>query len=81
MSQNRFVYYLITKENYWNKPTYNDLRATLIEMKNHALSNNVKAISMPRLGCGLDGLMWNQVKKMLKDEFKDTGIVITVYSL
>jgi len=77
----RFVYYLITKENYWNKPSYEDLTATLIKMKNHCLTNGVQRISMPRIGCGLDGLLWSNVQKILKDVFDGTGIEISVYSL
>ena len=81
LAQNRYVYYLITKERYFHKPTYDTLRASVVYMKNHALANGVTDISFPRLGCGLDGLLWGQVKKMLKEEFKDTGIKLTVYSL
>jgi hypothetical protein len=46
--QDRFVYYLITKEKYWNKPTYEDLQMTLDEMKKHAVANNVPELCMPR---------------------------------
>jgi hypothetical protein len=75
------VYYLITKEKYWNKPTYDSLKLTLVAMRDHAVQNGVKAICMPRLGCGLDGLLWPKVKRSIKEVFDNTGIAITVYSL
>lgn len=78
---NRFVYYLITKEAYWNKPTYGDLKACLEQMKLHCVANKVTKLCMPRIGCGLDGLIWNTVKSMLKEVFGDTDIVVTVYTL
>ncbi|XP_041701066.1 ADP-ribose glycohydrolase OARD1 isoform X1 [Coregonus clupeaformis] len=77
----RFVYYLITKEKYSNKPTYDSLRQSLEDMKFHCLKNGVTAISMPRIGCGLDRLSWDKVAKMLEKIFQPTGIHITVYTL
>ncbi|KAG1961905.1 ADP-ribose glycohydrolase OARD1 [Pimephales promelas] len=44
----RFVYYLITKEKYNQKPTYDSLRKSLVSMREHCLFNGVNSISMPR---------------------------------
>ena len=57
----RYVYYLITKEKYYQKPTYDALKKSLIQMKAHAEEHDVKTICMPRIGCGLDGLLWSKV--------------------
>lgn len=77
---NRWVYYLITKEHYWNKPTYDSLKATLLEMKQHCLENGVQAISMPRLGitslCNLLTLrLWTGWLVMAKCESHTEGSV------
>uniref|UniRef100_A0A8C8JEI6 Macro domain-containing protein n=1 Tax=Oncorhynchus tshawytscha TaxID=74940 RepID=A0A8C8JEI6_ONCTS len=77
----RFVYYLITKEKYSHKPTYDNLRQSLEDMKSHCLQNGVTGISMPRIGCGLDRLSWDKVEEMLKQVFQPTDISITVYTL
>lgn len=77
----RFVYYLITKQRYFDKPTYQTLEQSLQAMKAHCVTNNVKSLSMPRIGCGLDKLQWPQVEEVLNKVFRDTGIVITVYSI
>ncbi|XP_035596298.1 ADP-ribose glycohydrolase OARD1 isoform X1 [Oncorhynchus keta] len=77
----RFVYYLITKEKYSKKPTYDSLRQSLEDMRSHCLKNGVTAISMPRIGCGLDRLSWDKVEKMLEKVFQPTSISITVYTL
>ena len=53
LRQNRYIYYMITKERYFHKPTYNSLTQTLEYMKNHAVINGVDQISMPKIGCGL----------------------------
>jgi O-acetyl-ADP-ribose deacetylase (regulator of RNase III) len=76
----RFVYYLITKSRYFDRPTYETLEDSLKAMKTHCVTNNVKALSMPKIGCGLDKLEWDQVEAILTRLFQDTGIVITIYS-
>ncbi|XP_051781543.1 ADP-ribose glycohydrolase OARD1 isoform X2 [Erpetoichthys calabaricus] len=77
----RFVYYLITKMKVFHKPTYSSLKSSLEAMKMHIVRNEVKSLSMPRIGCGLDRLNWEQVSRMIEDLFKDTDIQITIYSL
>ena len=53
-SPNRFIYYLIVKPRFWNKPTYSSLRAAWEAMLQHAQKHTVKKISIPRLSTGLD---------------------------
>uniref|UniRef100_A0A3B5QL36 O-acetyl-ADP-ribose deacetylase 1-like n=1 Tax=Xiphophorus maculatus TaxID=8083 RepID=A0A3B5QL36_XIPMA len=77
----RFIYYLITKKKASQKPTYVNLRQSLEDMKSHCLENGVNRISIPRIGCGLDQLLWSKVSKILEQIFKETNISITVYSL
>lgn len=72
------VFNLVTKERYFHKPTYEDLDAALREMKNYAVEMGVKRIAMPRIGCGLDRLNWDEVMKMLHEMFIDTDIEIMV---
>ena len=76
-----FIYYLVTKEKYWHKPTYKSLTSSLLDMKKHAVEHQVKIISMPRIGCGLDQLKWEEVKKILIEVFDGTEINICIYSL
>ena len=78
---NRFIYYLVTKKSYWNKPTYYSLEKSLNTMVSHCIENNVKKLSIPRIGCGLDKLKWDKIKEIIEKVFKDTGIDIDVYYL
>ncbi|XP_071750729.1 ADP-ribose glycohydrolase OARD1 [Centroberyx gerrardi] len=77
----RFVYYLITKKKASQRPTYESLEQSLEDMKSHCVMNGVRRISMPRIGCGLDGLKWETVSEILEEVFRRTDISITVYSL
>ncbi|XP_048586652.1 ADP-ribose glycohydrolase OARD1 isoform X2 [Nematostella vectensis] len=77
----RFIYYLVTKEKFWQKPTYETLQQSLVAMSNHAMEHAVTDISMPMIGCGLDQLQWSRVLNIIKDVFKTSGIFITIYRL
>ncbi|XP_077455203.1 ADP-ribose glycohydrolase OARD1 [Stigmatopora argus] len=77
----RFVYYLITKKKASQKPTYDNLRQSLEDMRAHCFKNGVIRISMPRIGCGLDRLKWERVSEILEEVFAATDISITIYSL
>eukprot|EP01128_Nolandella_sp_AFSM9_P006614 TRINITY_DN3443_c0_g1_i1.p1 TRINITY_DN3443_c0_g1~~TRINITY_DN3443_c0_g1_i1.p1 ORF type:complete len:383 (+),score=57.91 TRINITY_DN3443_c0_g1_i1:86-1234(+) len=79
--RSRHVFYLITKAKYWDKPTYTDLRSSLEAMKELCMKLNITELAMPRIGCGLDGLVWNQVKAIVKDVFWLTHIQVRVYRL
>lgn len=72
------VFNLVTKNKYWNKPSYESLRRTLDMMKMTCLENGISKIAMPKIGCGLDRLMWAQVKEDIEKTFEDTDIEILV---
>lgn len=72
------VFNLITKQYYWNKPTYEDLEKSLKSMKSLILGRDIDKIAMPRIGCGLDGLRWILVFPMIRDVFKDIDVEILI---
>ena len=78
-SQSRYIYHLITKQKFYNKPTYGTLRASLERMRTHAEENGVRQISMPCIGSGLDKLEWNVVRQIIQDTFKTSPVAIIVY--
>ncbi len=65
------VYNLVTKERYFNKPTYFTLEEALMNLKRElgypgvADENGAINIAMPYIGCGLDRLQWNEVKEVI----------------
>lgn len=76
----RCIFYLVTKERYFGKPTLATLRAALkslaIELEKRGIAN----LSIPRLGCGLDRLAWADVAALIKETLPQTCAVL-VYSL
>ncbi len=70
---------LITKENYWHKPTNETLRQSLMDLKEKILRGEEgNKLAMPLIGCGLDKLEWNDVSLIIKETFSDTGTEILV---
>ena len=47
---------LVTKERYWQKPTYVTLQKTLNDLKTQCEKYNIKKLAMPKIGCVLDRL-------------------------
>lgn len=80
-----FIYYLITKEKYWYKPTLETLEMSLVSMREHFIKNRTEKmkneIYLPLLGCGLDKLSWSDVKVLLNKTFSDTDIQLYVCRL
>lgn len=69
---------LITKKNYWHKPTYQTLEEALIVCRDICVANNISKIAMPLIGCGLDKLIWDKVSTIIENVFGDTSIDILV---
>lgn len=69
---------LVTKRNYWLKPTYRTLTESLISMREICGDFNINKVAMPLIGCGLDMLQWNKVSDIIKEVFEDTDMEILV---
>ena len=75
----RFIYHLVTKKRFFQKPTYDSLRQSLEAMTNHANKHKVTQISMQEAGCGLDWLEWHEVERLIREICAQTNLSITVY--
>ena len=72
------VFNLITKQHYWDKPTYDTITSALAALKTLTQIYSVKKLAMPKIGCGLDRLEWSEVSEIIKTVFKDVDIEILV---
>lgn len=72
------VFNLITKEKYYNKPTYLTIAKCIKDMARICAENNIKYLAMPKIGCGLDRLQWEAVKGIIEEEFKHLDIEIII---
>lgn len=69
---------LVTKRNYWLKPTYQTLKESLISMREVCSDYNITKIAMPLIGCGLDRLQWEKVSLIIQEVFGETDVEILV---
>jgi O-acetyl-ADP-ribose deacetylase (regulator of RNase III) len=74
----RIIFNLVTKEQYYGKPTYHTLRLSLEDMKNQCLKNNIKKLAMPKIASDLDKLYWGRIKEIIKETFDKTKIEILI---
>lgn len=66
---------LVTKERYFHKPTLDTLKQSLVDMRTHC--GDIK-IAMPKIGCGLDRLNWQEVEQIIREVFADSDVEILV---
>jgi O-acetyl-ADP-ribose deacetylase (regulator of RNase III) len=78
--KDRYVFYLVTKERYFHKPTMSSLESSLRAMRELCIEKNVRRLAMPRIGCGLDKLDWDKVSELIQRVFHNDDIEITIYT-
>ena len=79
---NRFIYNLVTKSCYWDKPKVCDLQFSLESMLIHAIENKVSNIAIPLLGSGCDKLDFvRQVMPLIDHVFGTSPVSVHIYYL
>jgi O-acetyl-ADP-ribose deacetylase (regulator of RNase III) len=72
------VFNLVTKNKCYHKPTYDSVREALVTMRDIMDFNSTTKLAMPRIGCGLDRLEWEQVYDIICDVFENTDVEILI---
>ena len=75
----RYLYHLVTKQKYFEKPSYSTLRASLERTRTHAENNSIPKISMPCIR--LDQLDCDEVKLLIQETFRTSPVQVVVYIL
>ena len=77
----RFVYNLVTKpRSSGTKPTLSSMRAALVSLRARITADGVTTLAIPRIGCGLDGLVWRDVRALLQEVFAVCSL-LSLFSL
>ena len=77
----RYIYNLVTKKRFCNKPNLSTLSKTLEAIKIHASAKGVSTDAKPKLRCGLAQLNWQIVVKLLRGIFAYADVQNVVYTL
>jgi len=75
----RYVFYMVTKPRYFQKPTYHSLRLTLVELARWCELLRLPSLSIPPIRCFRDKLHWPTVRQMVVEVFDGLDITITAY--
>lgn len=72
---NPMMFYLVTKQRYFEKPTYETFQSAWNSFLNLAYKHKIKMVLVPRLASGLDRLEWPQVRSMMKSSVQNHAIL------
>lgn len=74
----REIFYLVTKQHFWQKPEPEHFFQSLQKLRTLCEKREIRTLTCPRLGTGLDGLQWETVRSMLQYIFRDSQVTIQV---
>ena len=74
------IIHLATK-NHWRNPSKLEwVISSCIELKEYIELKDIKSVAIPRLGCGLGGLSWLEVRPEIEKIFQDMNCDIVFYN-
>ncbi|KAF0684087.1 Uncharacterized protein FWK35_00039306 [Aphis craccivora] len=78
-NDNKTIFHLITKQLYYHKPKYEDLKASVDNLKLEAIRLNIFKIAIPTQISGPHEFSWPIIKQLIYSEFENTNIEIYIY--
>ncbi len=84
-SEGRFIVNLFTQEGAYehgSKPGHaslNHINHSLHALRNFVQKEKIESVALPRLGCGVGGLNWADVKPFVEKHLGDLGIPVYLY--
>lgn len=75
------LFHLITKTVFSEKPSLENIKISLIELKNYLIQNEIFEIHMPKISSGLDKIPFQKIENLLNEIFKKTHVKIVIHEL
>lgn len=73
------IFNLGTQKNWRTKATLESITKSLASMISIAESKGIKHIGIPRIGAGLGGLIWEDVKAIINKEAQNSQVTLIVF--
>lgn len=75
----RYIVYFPTKLHWKNPSDLSYISSGLDSLAFEIDNYKIQSIAIPKLGCGLGGLNWSDVKSLIVDKLNDLNVKIMVY--
>jgi len=75
---NKIIYHLVTKQKYFHKPTYEDIKLTIQNLKKMMRKLRDFKIAIPTIAAGLDKCNLTITKQLIFSEFQNTNIDLLI---
>ena len=76
---NKWLVSFPTKYHWRDKSEISSIQSGLIGLRNFCVNFKVMSVAIPKLGCGLGGLDWNDVKPLIEEVFDDVKFEVYIY--
>ena len=78
--QPRYVISFPTKQHWRNPSKLEWINSGLIDLRRAIEDFGIKSIAIPALGCGLGGLAWKDVRKLIVQHLGDLDVDVVLYA-
>ncbi|KAE9525256.1 hypothetical protein AGLY_014324 [Aphis glycines] len=75
---NKIIYHLVTKQKYFHKPKYDDIKLTIQNIKKSMQKLHDFKIAIPTIASGVDKCNWAVIKQSVFKEFSNTNIDLLI---
>jgi O-acetyl-ADP-ribose deacetylase (regulator of RNase III) len=80
LTRPRYIVNFPTKKHWRSRSKLNDIRTGLADLREVLVSNEIKSVAVPALGCGNGGLDWAEVEPLIRVALGDLpGVDVLVY--
>lgn len=69
---------LINRDKKWQGTTYDEMLECIKSLKKVCQEYYIEYLIIPRISCGLDMMNWEIIRPIIKEQFEDTDMNITV---
>lgn len=76
---NQYIISFPTKTHWTNKSSMGYIEEGLIALRHTIEYHHIASVALPKIGCGLGGLNWKNVRSAIEDHLKDSSATILVY--
>ena len=76
---NKWLVSFPTKYHWRDKSEISSIKSGLSDLRNFCVNFRVISVAIPKLGCGLGGLDWNDVKPLVEEVFGDVTFDVYIY--